>query len=172
MGIADKFKFMGSVSRHQVEAFFSAADVLVMPSDHEGLPQVLLESMSLGVVPVVSQIPGSTDYVVRDGVEGFLCKRGAPEAFAAKLEELAHNSALLSHMSEVAVKRVSGEFGVHAFADRILSHIKTIDEEGTIRATLRPMKYLAQKATSLGCDGLWRSTAKQAVKWTLRNCQG
>jgi glycosyltransferase involved in cell wall biosynthesis len=166
MGIANKFRFMGSVPRRQVDEFYRGADVLVMPSDHEGLPQVLLESMSLGVVPVVSQIPGSTDYVVRNGIEGFLCVRGAPESFATKLAELANNPSLLDRMSKASIKRITKEFSVDSFADRILKHIIAVNEEGIVRTTPRPMKSLTYKtARQQGCEGLYSSTAKQVVKW-------
>lgn len=171
MGIADKFRFMGSVPRRQVDRFFRSADILVLPSDHEGLPQVLLESMSLGVVPVVSRIPGSTDFVVRDGVEGYLCERGTPESFATKLAELAINAPLLYRMSEASISRISEEFQVDRFANRILEHINAVNDEGIMRNTPRPMKNLTYKtARRQGCEGVCKSISKQIVKWVLLNC--
>ena len=171
MGIANKFRFMGTVPRRKIDEYYRAADVLVMPSDHEGLPQVLLESMSLGVVPVVSLIPGSTDYVVREGVEGFLCLRGTPESFATKLAELANNSSLLYRMSESSIKRINNEFSVQSFADRILCHILAVNEEGIIRTTPRPMRGLTYKtARNQGCEGVFKSSAKQVIGWTRLNC--
>ena len=140
MGIDNKFRFMGSVPRRQVDEFLRTADILVMPSDHEGLPQALLESMSLGVVPVVSRIPGSTDFVVREGVEGFLCERGKPESFATKLAELANNAPLLYRMREASIKRITEEFSVDGFADRILKHIIAVNEEGIVHTTPRRLE--------------------------------
>ena len=170
MGIADKFRFMGSVPRRQVDEFFRASDILVMPSDHEGLPQALLESMSLGVVPIVSQIPGSTDYVVREGVEGFLCLRGKPESFATKLAYLANNSSLLHRMSEASIKRINDQFSVQGFADRILMHIMAVYEEGIIRTTPRPIRSLTYKtARQQGCEGFFKSSTKQFAKWIQLN---
>jgi len=166
MGIIQKFKFMGSVPRRQVYEFLNKADIFVMPSDHEGLPQALLESMNLGAVPVVSLIPGSTDYVIRDGIEGFLCIRGTPESFAEKMEILVNNTPLLCKMREASIKRISDEFGVHDFADRILKHIIAVNEEGIMRSTPRPIKSLTYKTGKwLGCESMHRSTAKQIVKW-------
>ena len=95
---------MGSVPRQHVLKTLRDADVLVMPSDYEGLSQTILESMSMGVVPVVSKIPGSTDYIIRDGKEGFLCERGKPKLFAQKISELNQNRELLSKMSEAAIE--------------------------------------------------------------------
>lgn len=171
MGISDKFRFMGSVPHAQIDDFFAQSDILVMPSDHEGLPQALLEAMSAGVVPIVSRIPGATDYVVRDGEEGFLCDRGKPESFATRIVELAKNPVLLAQMSENSVKRISGEFNVDAFAKRVLGHIEGVHREGILRTTPRPVKYLTHKyASEQRCDGMFRAAAKQAAKWLMHSC--
>ena len=94
MGIYEKFNFMGPVSRKKVLECLYNSDVFIMPSDYEGLSRSLLEAMSMGTVPVASRIPGSTDFIITDGKEGFLCERGKPKHFAKKNDELDKNNKL------------------------------------------------------------------------------
>ena len=169
MGINTKFRFMGSVLRQYVLETFREADILVMPSDYEGLPQALLESMSMGVVPVVSRIPGSTDYIIRDGEEGFLCERGKPKSFAQKISELEHDCTSLSRMREVAIERVKSHFSHHAFAERVLQNISDTVKEGIARSTPLPLGKITTEIPEMkgwSCSGLLWSMGI-IVKWGI-----
>jgi len=55
--------------------FFEKADIIVLPSYREGLSRVLLEAASCGKALITSDVPGCSD-LVKDGVNGFLCKPG------------------------------------------------------------------------------------------------
>jgi glycosyltransferase involved in cell wall biosynthesis len=169
MGIANKFRFMGSVPRQYVLETFQKTDVMVMPSDIEGLSQALLEAMSMGVVPVVSRIPGSTDYIIRDGEEGFLCERGKPKSFADKISDLEKDRALLSRMSGAAIERVKFQFNHYAFAKRVLKNISNTVEEGITRGTPLPLGKITTKIPEMkgrSCSGLIWSIGL-IVKWGI-----
>ena len=56
LGLADRITFHGHV--HDIASHIKALDVLLMCSDHEGLPMTLLEAMALGV-PVVGHNVGA-----------------------------------------------------------------------------------------------------------------
>jgi len=53
-----------------VESVFAIADVNVLPSYREGVPNVVLQSSAMGVPSIVTDIPGCRDLVV-DGVNGW-----------------------------------------------------------------------------------------------------
>ncbi|MEW6262546.1 MAG: glycosyltransferase family 4 protein [Thermodesulfobacteriota bacterium] len=57
--------------RDQLPGLYAACDFLAVPSYYDGLPNVLLEAMSLGVVPIVSDA-GALAEVVQDGETGFV----------------------------------------------------------------------------------------------------
>jgi glycosyltransferase involved in cell wall biosynthesis len=88
LGIADRVCFLGSypwgsdllelIRRHQC---------LVLPSFTEGLPLVLMESMSQGV-PVIASSVGGIPEVVRHGVNGLLFPRGDVSALAAAIDRV------------------------------------------------------------------------------------
>lgn len=61
--IADRVRLLGRVSQDRLPAIYSAADILLLVSRHEGWPNVLLESMACGTPVVVSDLLGITDIV-------------------------------------------------------------------------------------------------------------
>jgi glycosyltransferase involved in cell wall biosynthesis len=64
-----KVEFAGRVA--DVRPFFERARVVALTSDHEGLPNALLEAMAMGR-PVVARAVGGVGELVRDGREGWL----------------------------------------------------------------------------------------------------
>lgn len=71
----EKIKFMG-VSNNISKAISNAA-MFVLTSDSEGIPNALLEAMSLGI-PCISTdySPGGVELLIKDGVDGLIVKRG------------------------------------------------------------------------------------------------
>ncbi len=57
---------------HEVQEYFQAADVYVLPSAREGLPVALLEAMASGLPSIASRLPGSTDVIIADRKNGLL----------------------------------------------------------------------------------------------------
>ena len=57
--------------RTDVGDLMAAADLLVLPSDFEGLPLVMLEAMAAGLPAVATRVAGTAD-VVEHGVTGWL----------------------------------------------------------------------------------------------------
>lgn len=54
-------KLTGFVTGKKLAELYSHAQLFVLPSYHEGLPIALLEAMSYGVTPLVSDIPANTE---------------------------------------------------------------------------------------------------------------
>ena len=72
----------GRISQDEMPNYYSAADVFVSGSDSEGSDDVLIEAMSAGVVPVVSDIPSFREITGGCGAH-FLT--GDASAFASAL---------------------------------------------------------------------------------------
>ena len=58
---SDDIILTGFISGSELAEVFSNAKVFVLPSYHEGLPIALLEAMSFGLDPLVSDIPAHTE---------------------------------------------------------------------------------------------------------------
>lgn len=72
----------------EIEKYYRAANVFVLPSSREGLPNALLEGMATGLPCIASRIHGVTDVVIDHGVNGFLVPPGDVGALENALRSL------------------------------------------------------------------------------------
>lgn len=84
-------------------------DVFILPSVLDGLPVALLESMSLGVVPLISEFNPGIKKVVTDQ-EGFVVPVGDIDTFVSKIEDLHLHRDKLETLSEAALQKVHTEY--------------------------------------------------------------
>jgi glycosyltransferase involved in cell wall biosynthesis len=125
LGLAGRFVMPGF--RTDLDAILPAADVVVLPSFTEGLPNVALEASAAGV-PVVATAVGGTPEVVADGETGFLVPPGDPDALAAKLRELLTDPGLRVRLGNAGMRRMRELF---TFEAQAAAYLKLFD-------TLRP----------------------------------
>jgi glycosyltransferase involved in cell wall biosynthesis len=71
LNIADCVHFMKNLSREEIAACYSRADVFALPSTGEGFGFVFLEAMVFAK-PVVAAASGGTTDLIKDGVNGLL----------------------------------------------------------------------------------------------------
>ena len=93
LGIATRVRFVGWIAHDGVPAYLRLSDVVVMPSEYEGLPLVYLEAQASGRLLVASDIPATREVVV-DGVTGLVFRPGDIEDLAAKTLRGAGDGAL------------------------------------------------------------------------------
>lgn len=67
--LQDRIFYLGEIQ--DVTGFLNGLDYFVFPSRSEGCPVALLEAMSCGVPCLAARFPGA-DYLIEDGVDGFL----------------------------------------------------------------------------------------------------
>lgn len=63
-------ELQGSQPHTAVLAAMRTHHLLLLPSNYEGLPIVLLEAQAQGCVPLVARLPGITEHAIREGVSG------------------------------------------------------------------------------------------------------
>ena len=86
LGIASRVHFLGSVSHEALPALLSAADVMVLPSEREGLANAWIEALACGTPLIVPDIGGAREVLDRPAA-GRLAAR-TPEAIAAAMMDL------------------------------------------------------------------------------------
>jgi len=115
LGLAKRILLVGFKSN--IQTYLSHADVLVMPSRHEGLPFVLLEAMLCGT-PVIAAKTGGLTETITHGTTGLLFRAGDSEDLARSLQELLGNEGLKSRLAEEARKMVTQSYSGPAMAAR------------------------------------------------------
>jgi glycosyltransferase involved in cell wall biosynthesis len=69
-----------------VHEYMKMADIFLLPSIREGLPNVLLEAMACGLKCFVTNLPGVTDWIVKNDRSGFLINSDNPVDWAEKIK--------------------------------------------------------------------------------------
>ncbi len=113
LGLGDRVRFLGD--RRDVGRLLSAADLLVLPSDHEGLPISVLEAMSAGVPVVASRVGG----LVALGPDALLLvEPGSAAALGEGIARVLADSALADRLGERGRNLVTTSYGGATMAAR------------------------------------------------------
>lgn len=113
---AARVHFAGFVP--EASRLVSAADAFVMPSRAEALSVALLEAMSQGVCPIVSDAGGMKE-AVRHYQDGLIFASGEPSDLARALRIVHRDAALRQQLGAAAARRVATQFSPMAVAERL-----------------------------------------------------
>ena len=85
LGVQDSVLLAGYVSNPL--KYFAKADVFVLSSLVEGMPNVLIEAMMAGCTPVSTNCPTGPSEILTDGLNGYLVEMRDPEGLARGIEQ-------------------------------------------------------------------------------------
>src|SRR3546814_10236061 len=77
MGVADRVRFLGVVPHERMASVYSAADLLVLASEREGWPNVLLEAMACGARVVTTRVSDVAEVVNVPVAGAWIAERSA-----------------------------------------------------------------------------------------------
>lgn len=107
-----RVRFLGQVE--DVRSAYLSADVMVLPSEGEGLPAALIEA-GLSQLPAVASTSGGNAEIVLDGVTGRIVPPADPGMLAAGVEAVLAERAA---MGERARQHVLQNYGMDVIADQ------------------------------------------------------
>jgi glycosyltransferase involved in cell wall biosynthesis len=114
LGLGDAVRFTGF--RDDVTALLQAADLFVLPSLREGMPNAALEAMAAGL-PIVACAVDGVPEAVADGETGLLVPPGSPDALADALGRLLADRARAERLGRAGRDRARERFAL----DRVLA---------------------------------------------------
>jgi glycosyltransferase involved in cell wall biosynthesis len=118
-GATSRVVWTGTVlDKDELARYYSAADVFVFPTRAEGLPNVLNEATAAGLPAVATNLPGCTDYAVKDGETGFLVPPEDVGALTQAVERLVSDTALRAKMGQAA-RAHSRRFGFEDYCKQL-----------------------------------------------------
>jgi glycogen synthase len=107
------------VEQDKLPGLYAACDFVALPSLYDGMPNVLLEAMAMGVIPLVSDGGGLKDVVIH-GENGFVFSaRNREHAAAVMATALAISPAQRESMSRKARDHISLNYSVEAEIDNL-----------------------------------------------------
>ena len=86
LGLGDRVRVLGFLSRTEMVERILAARALVMPSLAEGLPLAIMDALAVGRPAIATAVAGVPE-LVETGVCGWLVPAGDPESLARAMEE-------------------------------------------------------------------------------------
>jgi len=111
----DRVTFTGYVQN--VAQYLQSLDLFVFPTEHEALPNALLEAMACGLICVGSRVGGVPD-IIEDGVNGRLIPPGRPEAIVQALCAIKADPTSVAPWRLAARRTAEERFSLEALAKR------------------------------------------------------
>ena len=99
--------------------YYRAMNMLVLPSFSEGMPNVALEGMHMGLPVIASRVGGVPEVVLHEKT-GLLLPAGDHNQLAEAIVSLAHNQPKRCALGENGKARIDTEFNPHIRAKKIL----------------------------------------------------
>ncbi|MEZ6035075.1 MAG: glycosyltransferase family 4 protein [Planctomycetaceae bacterium] len=111
LGIQHFIDFRGWVKNEEVNRLLNAADVFVLPSLAEGMPNSLLQAMACGL-PVVTTNVSSIPAIVTDRVNGILIEPASPAQICEGLRVLIDSPELRDQMSHTNRQQITANHDI------------------------------------------------------------
>ncbi len=127
LGIGDLVVFLGKRNQNLLPYYYSAAELLILPSHYESFGMVALEAMACGI-PVVASEVGGLALLVQDGLNGYSVPEGDPIALGNKLTELIRDNDLRKKLGQQA-NRYAQDFSWEKITARIIAVYREVLEK-------------------------------------------
>lgn len=127
LGLSGIVTFTGWMGGDDLLRALDRADVLVLPSRAEGLPNAVIEAMAAGLDVIASAV-GNVPHVVREGIEGLLVPPDDVPALTAAMRAAIEDRAASRRRAEAGVARAGEMFAVEPAVDSILAAVQVARE--------------------------------------------
>src|SRR5690606_6779595 len=107
LGLTERVKFLGWI--HDRASWLARADICVVPSHHEPLGNVVLETWSSGC-PIIAAASEGPSWMIEHGVTGYLVTPGNVDELSAAITFAKNNAELRDNWARAAYSRWQQEF--------------------------------------------------------------
>jgi len=130
LGLQDRVHLVGHVPRPELAGYYQHADLVVMTSQSEGIPVVLMEAMSRQKLVLAPNITGIPELVEQERT-GFLYESGSLLSFINAVGWIYANQAYLADVQRAAAAKVADSYNrqrnLRAFGDEFLARTTCIN---------------------------------------------
>lgn len=130
LGLDLKINYIGQLDDDEKLALvYSAADVFVVPSIQENLPNTIMEALACGT-PVVAFNEGGIPDLIEDRLNGYLAKPFETEALAQGIEWVLENDERALTLGKAAREKAVKEYSIDLQAERYIKLYEDILSAG------------------------------------------
>jgi glycosyltransferase involved in cell wall biosynthesis len=120
VGNRSNFSHHSPPDQKAVQEILKKQDVFILPSSLDGLPVAMLETMTMGIVPVMFEFNPGIRSVISEDI-GFIVPVNDVTAMAKAIKELNGNRELLSKRSQLSRQKVETDYNIKTQAAKYLS---------------------------------------------------
>lgn len=117
--IKNKVKILGHIDKEKMALFWKNQDIFVSFSDFEGTSLSMLEAMSYGCVPLVTDVSGVLDFII-DSVNGWICNSNKIESYIDKIMQLDRNREQICSMGKAARTMIETKCNFAEYAEKFM----------------------------------------------------
>ena len=114
--LENKVFMLGHISN--IQEIYSIIDILVLASDTEGTPRVVLEAMSNEICVVATNVGGLKE-IIDNNKNGILVNKGDYKSISEKIDYLLSNDAIRKKYAESGKKKIISEFNINEMSEKI-----------------------------------------------------
>jgi len=124
-GLNNRVKSLGYIDRNAMPDFWKNKDIYINFSEFEGASLAMLESMSYGVVPVVTRVSGVDEFVI-PGESGYVVDVGDIEGMIKNIVLLAHDELMRQRFAHKAQEMVITKCDFQDYIDYIVGLVEGV----------------------------------------------
>lgn len=119
--ITEKVIFVGQKDKAEIVSYYQNADVFILPSSKEGMPNVVLEAMACGLPIIMTPCQGSAELV--DDSNGFVVDVAN---FGEIIRKVAMDSQLRDRLSDGSRKKAEACFSWNSVVEKYIDIIESV----------------------------------------------
>ncbi|RMH36373.1 MAG: glycosyltransferase family 1 protein [Gammaproteobacteria bacterium] len=123
LGLSDKVVFTGRMETMNV--FYSACDVICIPSKSESFGRTAIEAMAMGI-PVIGSRVGGLKEIIDDGKNGLLVNYGDVASLASAMDRLLKDTSLRRSLGIEGQRKVELEYSESVYQQRIIDVVNGV----------------------------------------------
>ena len=131
LGVSNNIHFKGTCKIEETRAEMDKANIFMFTSDFgEGWGATLNECMNSACACVANHAAGSTNFLIRDGVDGLIYQNGNFESLYKKVKFLVDNQIEREKIARKAYEKLANEWNPAKSYNRMINLIETLLNQG------------------------------------------
>ena len=118
--VEEYVSFVGKKNKQELYPYYNNSDLFILPSESEGMPNVVLEAMSMGLPIVMTPCGGSKELIDGNGIVSNI------DEFVENIIRVCSEENERLHMGEVSKKRARELFSWESKAEEYLNYMKSL----------------------------------------------
>jgi Glycosyltransferase len=117
--LSDNIRLVGWIRHSEIPLYLNKLKLLILPSDSEGLPTIVLEAMACGTPVLATSVGGIPDIVI-DEVTGFILSSSSPAVIVENIDRVKnfpHIDLIILNARKKIETEYSYQSAVHRFEE-------------------------------------------------------